>query len=651
MYQGKRKITGMIVLAVLLCILSGNRVLAAGNVTISADKETAAVGDVITVTVKAENPADAADAPQISVEYDANRLSFMECDKEYGGGGGGLVTLADTEADISFSVLSGGTAEVKVSAVLDGDGADVPTASVQIAVDGEDTAAQAGGAGQTETGVEAGTIMSADGTKVVSTVFADEFMPALFHKTTVTYEEQMVEAAQFDMGDIILLYVTDTSGNNGTFNIYDKDTGTLSDFRKIDGIENRFIIVLPTDETAAVPAGFTKATLQWNSQTLEAYMITSTDGAADSEEDAAVSADDVSSADFFLLYAISSEGNKGWYLYDQAEGTYQRFLQVIRTTVDDKGNVLSSPTEPADTGSGGYKEQSNRRLLIICILAAVMLIMFIVMLNMFLKLRDYQSYEYIDEEDEGDYEEEEDENEEEDKDIKTSRLKASELARMQLNEPESDEDLEMIDDYEDEDEDSLFTPRRRERKSKKEKKSRKNKQEIEEPQAIDWSEFEHTIKDSTEDERRPRGNRAEDLPPMYRQGDQPPAELPESAVETPKVNAPKAEGPRAEVSKTQPQQSYEQPRVQQPQYGQPRVQQPPYEQPYAQQPYVQPQYEQPYAQQPYEQPQYAQQQYTQPQYAQPPYAQPQMQQTPQQNAGPDLDLDEDFEFEFINLDE
>lgn len=633
MYQGKWKMTGAVAFALALCILSGSRVYAAGSVEISADKETAVVGDTITVSVKAENPADAADAPQISVEYDANRLSFLECDKDYGGGGGGLITLTDTKADISFSVLSGGTAEVKVSAILDGDGADVPTDSVQIAVDGEDTAAAEGTAGQTETGVEEGTIMSADGTKVVSTVFADEFMPELFHKTTVTYEEQMVEAAQFDMGDIVLLYVTDTSGNNGAFNVYDQTTGTLSDFRAIRGIENRFIIVLPADETVTVPTGFTKATLQWNDQTLEAYMIA--DAAADGEEeDTAILSEDVSSADFFLLYAISSEGNKGWYLYDQTEGTYQRYLQVIRTTTDEDGNAIDTGDDAS--AWGGYKEQSNRRLLIICIMAAVLLILLIVMLNMFLKLRDYQSYDYIDEDEE-----------EDDETSGTSGrmqgeepIKASELADMQMNggssqgyaqsgydqmlsdktDGEEEDDLEMIDDYGDEEEDDFFRPRhkeKKEKKAKKEKRGRKNKPEFEEPQAIDWSELESTMKDSPEDERRPRGNRPEDLPKMYREETRERAAEPEIPV-----------NPQPQI---RPQQTAQR----QPEYGQQVYAQPASQRTAPRQPE--------YGQQAYEQPAPQRTAPRQPEYGQQAYAQP----APQ----PELELDEDFEFEFIDLDE
>ena len=158
MYQMKWKIIGGIVAALAICLLFQLQVFAAGSVKISADKETAAVGDTVTVSVEVDNAANAGEAPQISVEYDANRLSFTSCDQEYGGGGGGLITLTDTKANIEFSVLSGGTAEVSVSAVLDGDGADVPTDSVQIAVDGEDTAAAAGNTAATETGVEAGTV-------------------------------------------------------------------------------------------------------------------------------------------------------------------------------------------------------------------------------------------------------------------------------------------------------------------------------------------------------------------------------------------------------------------------------------------------------------------------------------------------------------
>ena len=382
----------------------------AGTVTATGDKETAAVGDTYTVNIVIDGAEGAAVAPDVSVHYDVNRLEFVSCTGEYGGGGGGLVTINSSNADLTFNILSGGQADVDVFATFDGDSEpQIVTATVM--VDGEDTAKINENAREdTGTGIEAGTVATADG-KYVSSVFADEFMPVGFSKTTVTYEEQMVEAAQFDMGGIVLLYVTDADGNNGNFDMYDQTTGELSDFLQISGIENRFIIALKAGPDVNVPDGFTKATLNWNSQTLEAYAYTGdvgdatsggSDGAA-SGSDGAVSGEvaPVDINDFFLIYAISSEGNKGWYMYDQNEGTYQRYVQNLHAGV--KGNIsgsgenlISKITSPgADSEEGGVNV-----MLIIVIACAVLLVALIVtVIIMAVKLHEFNSYEYIDEDD------------------------------------------------------------------------------------------------------------------------------------------------------------------------------------------------------------------------------------------------------------
>lgn len=372
----------------------------AGTVTATGDKETAAVGDTYTVNIVIDGAEGAAVAPDVSVHYDVNRLEFVSCTGEYGGGGGGLVTINSSNADLTFNILSGGQADVDVFATFDGDSEpQIVTATVM--VDGEDTAKINENAREdTGTGIEAGTVATADG-KYVSSVFADEFMPVGFSKTTVTYEEQMVEAAQFDMGGIVLLYVTDADGNNGNFDMYDQTTGELSDFLQISGIENRFIIALKAGPDVSVPDGFTKATLNWNSQTLEAYAYTGEAGDATSGEAVSGGAAPVDINDFFLIYAISSEGNKGWYMYDQNEGTYQRYVQNLhaggKDNISGSGeNLISKITSPgADSEEGGVNV-----MLIIVIACAVLLVALIVtVIIMAVKLHEYNSYEYIDEED------------------------------------------------------------------------------------------------------------------------------------------------------------------------------------------------------------------------------------------------------------
>ena len=382
----------------------------AGTVTATGDKETAAVGDTYTVNIVIDGAEGAAVAPDVSVHYDVNRLEFVSCTGEYGGGGGGLVTINSSNADLTFNILSGGQADVDVFATFDGDSEpQIVTATVM--VDGEDTAKINENAREdTGTGIEAGTVATADG-KYVSSVFADEFMPVGFSKTTVTYEEQMVEAAQFDMGGIVLLYVTDADGNNGNFDMYDQTTGELSDFLQISGIENRFIIALKAGPDVSVPDGFTKATLNWNSQTLEAYAYTGEAGdAASGGSDGAASGSDGAVAggaapvdinDFFLIYAISSEGNKGWYMYDQNEGTYQRYVQNLHAggkgNISGSGeNLISKITSP---GADSEEDGVNVMLIIVIACAVLLVALIVTVIIMAVKLHEFNSYEYIDEED------------------------------------------------------------------------------------------------------------------------------------------------------------------------------------------------------------------------------------------------------------
>ena len=308
----------------------------ADGLSVSADKETCETGESFTVTIDATSVGDGTIPPDVQVEFDANRLQFDNCSAEYGGGGGGLVTFKDTKATVDFTTISGGVADVAVTATAD-DGASPESASVSISVNGDDTAALAAESAATSTNVSAGTVDAGDG-RVVQTVFSDEFMPNLFHKETTEYSGQTVECAKFDMGDIVLLYTSDAQNNDGKFMMLNVATGELTDCRMIQGIENRFIIVL-NDCEGPIPDGYTKAVLEWDNQTLTAFMENSVaDGTS-------VAQGGVDPADFFLVYAMSSEGNKGWYRYDKNEGTYQRFA------VSGEGDVQKDTDEEQEEGS------------------------------------------------------------------------------------------------------------------------------------------------------------------------------------------------------------------------------------------------------------------------------------------------------------
>ena len=520
----------------------------AEGLNVSADKESCEIGDTVTVTVDAEAIEGAA-PPDIEVNFSASRLNFEDCSAEYGGGGGGLVTFKDKKATVTFTTLSGGNAEVSVTATGE-DSASPETASVTVSVNGEDTAAATEGVDLTETGVSEGTIDAGDG-RFVQAVFADEFKPVLFHKETADFNGQTVECAKFDMGDLTLLYTTDASGGDGKFMIYGL-SGDLSEFRMIQGIENRFIIVLPDCE-GDIPAGYQKAVLEWAGQTLTAFMEKSV--AAGNTDPI----DGMDPSDFFLLYGMSSEGNKGWYRYDKNEGTYQRFF-VSSLSAEGEGEGEGEETSDADTAESfldGYIPR-NIQSIILLVCAPLALILIIVVIILAVRLHEYAEdldafYDdyYGDEEEEEEEEEEEryarrpakpgavtaaslvgksmsrddeeedEEDEEEEEDVRYPQGAGEEDEEddgEEEDEEEEDEEEEDEEDEEDEMDDEEYeryyrSLSRKERKelakeekwrAKEEKKAAKRRaQGFEEATPMDWSAFERERNDDGDTEHKP----------------------------------------------------------------------------------------------------------------------------------------------------
>ncbi len=438
------KSVGIIAASAIIALFAASNVYAEG-LGVSLDKDACDVGDRIVVTVDASSIGDGTVPPDVQVEFDSRRLNFETCSVDFGGGGGGLVTFKDTAATVEFTTLSGGNADISVTATPD-DGAGPETTTVTAIVSGEDTAALAGDMMSSDLGVSAGTIDIGEG-RVIQAVFADEFKPILFHKETADYNGQTVECAKFDMGDMTLLYTTDSAGADGRFMIYNSATSELSDFRMIQGIENRFIIVL-SDCEGPIPSGYTKAVLEWNGQTLTAFMEESV--AAGNTEPV----DGINPGDFFLVYAMSSEGNKGWYRYDKNEGTYQRFLNSSDGgAAGEGGDSAETDTDTAGLLDDYIPRNIQSILVLACVPFAIILLITVIILAV--KLRDYS--DELDAFYEEYYGDEEEEDEEEEKSPKRTAkpgavTAASLVGRSMADDTEEDEEDEE-DEEEEEDED------------------------------------------------------------------------------------------------------------------------------------------------------------------------------------------------------
>lgn len=445
---------------VMLLVVSEVHVFAEGTVSVTADKASAAIGETINVTVQTSEPEDPSVAPEVTVTYNSDVLEYAGADVEIGGGGG-LITFSGLSATLTFTARQAGNVNVAAEALIDettalgsamvtvgasggGElssdatlyvlqmdpgqlvpefssdvteyqiviGNDVTDITVSGAV--SDPAAQitaASGFKNLKEGTNQAviTVTAADGTMltyhftivrgeaeateeaeeeaeedteeeteantqtgtglnvtvdgasyVIQSVIPEEILPQGCTKATSTYNGKPVEAALFEKGGLTLLYGLMSGSDEGNFFVYNEATGKLYLFAQIFNIENRYIV--PIEAQDAPPAYFKEAQMSWNEFSIPAFAL----------EDKSVENADA----FYLLYAVNNEGERGFYLYDTVEGTYQRFL-----------NYSGAKAAPVAASDGGF---SKKAVLVIAILIVLLFGAVMLIVNMIIKNKEIQ---------------------------------------------------------------------------------------------------------------------------------------------------------------------------------------------------------------------------------------------------------------------
>ncbi|MCR5023309.1 MAG: hypothetical protein K6A90_03110 [Lachnospiraceae bacterium] len=119
--------------------------------------------------------------------------------------------------------------------------------------------------------------------KYLALAFPASSVPEGFSAFTVDYQGEKVMLAQMTSKSatlgapgltVTLAYLTDESGNNGEFYICDTtENARMSDMIMINGADDKYIIVLDPGDNVVGPPGFTQHKLQWGSKTAVAWSL------------------------------------------------------------------------------------------------------------------------------------------------------------------------------------------------------------------------------------------------------------------------------------------------------------------------------------------------------------------------------------------
>lgn len=349
-----------------------------GSITFT-DPETA-VGEMVDITCVVRSAGEAFGDVEIGLSYDSGSLRFDSGDGVTSAGDGALTykgSGGSTEESftMTFQALAEGSAKVTVSSVsvTTGYGAELALeegdSTVTIGEGDPSKITQGAGApapaaGDMQVEVNGVAYTLTDG-------FGDMVIPEGYTRTSVTLEGQERQMVVNASGTIYLGYLIDAS-NVGDFFVYNEKNATFSPYEEIAISDTTSIIVLSDTSGVNLPETYQQTKLTLNEKEFPVWQNMESDR-------------------YYILHAMNTNGDTGYYQYDSNEGTYQRVEIAAAAKTEDKqdGKLVGKIREILD---GHLKAV----LIFLAVLAFVILI-FIIVLAVKLRNRNLELDDLYDE--------------------------------------------------------------------------------------------------------------------------------------------------------------------------------------------------------------------------------------------------------------
>lgn len=436
-----KKLSVMILACLLMVSISGKTAFASSG-TISLSDPTAAVGESVSVTVKVTT-SDSSKIGSVTMEltYDPKILDFQEGTSATNEDGivkiSGTADTAIKTYTLTFKALSSGTSAIKISSydIQDSKAAKIEMSKVgssTVTITGDvaqgttATDSQTGDSTTTDTQTEGATTTDAQTQEVQNSIedkivnppkkdveveiagtpfyickISKDIIPEGFEYIGYQYGDVAVDAVRKD--NIVLFYLNQIGEEPYIFYLYDDASGGFFQYAPVTPALDYSVI--DSDESVVIPEGYTATEVSVGGVAVNGWQSNT-------------------NSEYYLLYLMTSEGEKNLYSYDAVEKTVQRY--------DSSSTTATTTDESTDSYQKMYTDlnanynadmQSKTRVIYGLIVLAVILVFFIINLALRLSDKRHPIIEEEEEEEENDYEEEysasnefEDEYDEEDDD-------------------------------------------------------------------------------------------------------------------------------------------------------------------------------------------------------------------------------------------
>lgn len=330
-------------------------IYAAGSVSVTADKTDVGVSDTITVYVKTSEPEDPSVAPEISITYDSSKLEVTDCNVAYGGGGG-LLTITGTDAQITMKALAAGSASISAEAIIDDDGNNPATGSTSVVVGGNTAANLSSDATLRALTVSPGSLSPAftpQGTEY--TIEVDDSVTDITVSGGVTDEKAQITAASgfknLKSGtNEAVITVTAEDGSTMTYH-FTITRGGAADETDTEEAE-------PEQVQQTAPTGGLTFTADGAEYTVSEIVSDEQLPADCSKTEVSYGGQTVEGAiwqpgGLTLLYAQKADGEGSFFIYDSTKNSFQIFVQIMGIE-----NHYIVPVAPQESVPDGFTEEN-----------------------------------------------------------------------------------------------------------------------------------------------------------------------------------------------------------------------------------------------------------------------------------------------------
>lgn len=390
------------------------------------DPETA-VGEMVEVKCVSRSTSGNMSDMEIKFTYDSESLRFDSGENVTDDGNGSLTYKStggssEVTVTLTFQALKEGTAKVEISSATikdeNGLSLDLNKGNSTVKIAAGDPSKITEGNNATAASASDKQVEVNGVTYTLTDEFADADIPSGYSRTQVDLDGEQRQMVTNESGSIYLAYLFDAD-KVGDFFLYNVEDATFAPYEEIAISDTTSIIVLSDSSKVKLPKTYKEAKLTLNEKEFPVWQ-------------------DTEHAGYYVIYALNSNGEEGFYQYDSAEQTYQK-VEIAADGDSEKktDNSLMGKIQ-------NFIEKNIQKIVLFGGLGAILILVLIITLAVKLRHRNVELDDLYDE-----YGIDEEDEEEEIQPVKGKAPKKEKRGLFGKKKKHAEDDFEEYDDEDD----------------------------------------------------------------------------------------------------------------------------------------------------------------------------------------------------------